>query len=261
MADSGSYFLNENHENMNNLMRSCISIWMGTVSAITQSPEPPATPAAIPPDILRSVNRAMFGFNAFFADYIVVPTANTLDKVTPNWLRKTGSNFYENITEPEFMFTNLVDGHPKDSGISVARFAVNTIIGIAGIFDVATAIGLERRQVEVSESICNAGISPGPYMVLPLVGPTNLFGGGLMAGLLATEWYLLSLVDAVIAAGDAILDTTVGAASLRHINDLPEPGQEDLYTHQQNEYWNELRKECPSAFTSTPTPPIAFAKS
>jgi len=204
-----------------------------------------------PTDIFRPFNRAMFGFNAFFVDYVVDPTANMLSKVTPSWLKKTGTNVYENVTEVEFIFTNLVDGHPKDSAVSVARLAINSTIGIVGIFDVATKIGLERRQVEISESICNAGISPGPYVVFPIVGPTNLFGGGLMGGLLLTEWYLLSLVDAALAAGDAILDTTVGAASLRHVNDLPDPTiQGDLYTRQQNEYWDELKKECPAAFNS-----------
>jgi len=82
-----------------------------------------------------------------------------------------------------------------------------------------------------------------------------------MGALLATEWYLLSLVDAALAAGDAILDTTVAAASLRHVNDLPEPGQDDLYTRQQNEFWNELSKECTSAFTKAPIPTVVSAKS
>ncbi|CAK0763490.1 phospholipid-binding lipoprotein MlaA [Gammaproteobacteria bacterium] len=224
----------------------CIFVWMGTVSAITQPSEiQPSPTKTTPPDIFEPVNRAMFGFNAFFADYVVDPTANLLSKVVPAWLKQTGANVYENITEPEFIFTNLVDGHFKDSAISVARLAVNTTVGIAGIFDVATPIGLKRRQVEISESFCNAGIPLGPYVVLPLVGPTNLFGGGLMGALLATEWYLLSFIDATIAAGDAILDTTVGAASLRHVNDLPEPAEGDLYTRQQNEFWNELKKECP----------------
>lgn len=227
-----------------NVTKSCalagIFLWMETASAITQLP--------ISSDIFEPVNRAMFGFNTVFSNYVVVPTANLLDIVTPSWLKQAGSNFYENITEPEFMFTNLVDGHIKDSAISVARLAINSTIGIAGIFDVATGIGSKRRQVEISESMCNAGIPPGAYIVFPFIGPTNLLSGGLMGGLLASEWYLLSLIDAALAYGDAILDTTVGAASLRHINDLPESAQNDLYTNQKNEYWSELQKECPSAF-------------
>ncbi|CAK0764284.1 phospholipid-binding lipoprotein MlaA [Gammaproteobacteria bacterium] len=229
----------------------CVLAFVGTTSgADTSNLESPiAKSETIPTDIFKLFNRAMFGFNAFFVDYVVDPTDNMLSKVTPTWLKKTSTNVYENITEVEFIFTNLVDGHPKDSAVSVARLAINSTVGIAGIFDVATKIGLERRQVEISESICNAGISPGPYVVFPVIGPTNLFGGGLMGGLLLTEWYLLSLVDAALAAGDAILDTTVGAASLRHVNDLPDPTiQGDLYTRQQNEYWDELKKECPSAF-------------
>ncbi|CAK0761938.1 phospholipid-binding lipoprotein MlaA [Gammaproteobacteria bacterium] len=252
---------------MNMITRICVTIyalvWVGVAPAIAQDNPKIQNQQQVntPPDIFSPINRAMFGFNAFFSYYIVDPTANTLEKVVPVWLKKTGSNFYENITEPEFVFTNLVDGHPKDSVVSLARLAVNSTIGVAGIFDVATIIGLKRRQVEISESFCNAGIPLGPYVVLPLVGPTNLFGGGLMGALLASEWYLLSFIDATIAAGDAILDTTVAAASLRHINDIPEPGQDDLYTRQQNEYWNELRKECPSKSTNILNPATLSTKS
>ncbi len=203
-----------------------------------------------PSDLFESFNRAMFGFNTFFAYHVVDPSAAGLDKVTPNWLRTAGSNFYENLTEPEFFFTNLIDGNFKDSAVSVARLVVNSTVGIAGIFDVATSLGLKRHQIEISDAFCNAGVPPGPYVVLPLVGSTNLLSGGLMGALLATEWYLLSLMDATIAAGDAILDTTVGAASLRHVGDVPASAQSDPYANQQNIYWNDLKKACPSPQTA-----------
>ena len=230
--------------------------WMGSVLAQPEAtppnqPQQNNAPQERPIDIFKPFNRAMFNFNTFFAYYVVDPTAATLGNVTPNWLRKTGSNFYENLTEPEFFFTNLIDGRFKDSATSVARFAVNTTVGIAGIFDVATPIGLKRNQVEISESFCKAGVTPGPYVVLPLVGETNLFSGGLMGALLATEWYVLSFIDAAVAAGDAILDTTVGAASLRHVGDLPESNHDDLYTSQQNQYWKDLHKACSSTAANT----------
>ncbi len=234
---------------MNNIMRLCLVacvLWVGSALALPDTITQTQQPTDTPPDLFKSFNRAMFGFNTFFAYYIVDPTASTLDQITPAWLRTAGANFYENLTEPEFFFTNLVDGNIKDSAISVARLAVNSTIGIVGIFDVATPLGLKRHQIEISESFCKAGIPPGPYVVLPLVGETNILGGGLMGALLATEWYLLSFIDAAVAAGDAILDTTVGAASLRHVGDVPESSQGDLYTNQQNKYWSDLKKACPS---------------
>jgi phospholipid-binding lipoprotein MlaA len=213
------------------------------VPCFADTPSPSLQTA--PPDLIEPVNRAIFGFNLSVVDALIEPTAVFLGQVVPDWLQKTATNVYENISEPEYMFTNLVDGHPKDAAVSVARMAVNTTVGLAGIFDPATAIGLQRRPVELSEAMCRAGISPGPYLVLPLVGPTNLFSGGLMIVLLGTEWYLLHLVDTAIAAGDAILDTTVAAASLRHVREIP-AGQGDLYTRQENEYWDELSRTCPA---------------
>jgi phospholipid-binding lipoprotein MlaA len=209
----------------------------------------PASPPiqTAPPDLLAPVNRAVFGFNLAIVDHLIEPTAVFLGQVVPGWLQKTASNVYENISEPEYMFTNLVDGHPKEAAVSVGRMAVNTTVGQGGIFDPATAIGLVRRPVELSESMCRAGIRPSPYVVLPMVGPTNLFSGGIMIALLDTEWYLLHLVDTMIAAGDALLDTTVAAASMRHVRKIPS-GQGDLYTRQQDQYWNELGQECPAGW-------------
>ncbi len=223
-----------------------VSLCVGALPARADTaPGAATTVETVPPDVFSSFNRAMFGFNIFFARYVVDPTADTLDRVTPAWLRKVGANFYENITEPEFILTNLVDGNLKDSVVSVGRLVVNSTVGIVGLFDVATPIGLERHQIEISDSFCNAGVSPGPYVVFPLVGSTNLLSGGLMGALLITEWYVWSIIDATLAAGDAMIDAMLGAASLRHIGEVPASSQGDQYAEQQRTYWRELRQACP----------------
>ncbi|CAK0739276.1 hypothetical protein CCP1ISM_10310001 [Azospirillaceae bacterium] len=121
---------------------------------------------------------------------------------------------------------------------------MNTTVGIGGLLDVATPIGLERRNTEVSEAMCKAGIPPGPYLVLPLIGPTNVFSGGLLGVVLAAEWYALSLVSSALAAADALFDISVSVASLRHVRDVPEDGGTDLYTRQQNEFWDYVKAGC-----------------
>jgi phospholipid-binding lipoprotein MlaA len=197
-----------------------------------------------PPDILEPFNRAMFGFNTFVVDYIVDPAIRILGNITPGFVQRIGSNIYENISEPEFVFTNLLAGQPKDASVSAGRFAVNSTVGIAGIFDVATPVGLERRTTEFSEAMCKVGVPPGPYLILPFIGPTNLFSGGLLAVTLAAEWYVLSLVSAALAAGDAIFDVSVSAASLRHVRDLPEDQHPDHYALQQQEFWDYVKAGC-----------------
>jgi phospholipid-binding lipoprotein MlaA len=207
-------------------------------------PAAAAAPPATPPDVLEPFNRLMFGFNSLVVDYVVDPVAWALGRITPEFAQRIGSNVYENISEPEFVFTNLLAGHPRDASVSVGRFAVNSTVGLGGIFDVATPIGLERRTTELSEAMCKVGVPPGPYLILPFIGPTNLYSGGLLGAALAAEWYVLSLVSATLAAGDAIFDVSVSAASLRHVRDIPEDQHPDHYSLQQQEFWDYVKAGC-----------------
>ncbi len=221
---------------------------MPTVAA-AQAPAGPDI--ATPRDVLEPFNRAMFGFNSLMVEYVIDPAAWALGSITPAFVQRIGSNVYENISEPEFVFTNLLAGHPADASVSVGRFAVNSTIGIAGIFDVATPIGLERRATEFSEAMCKVGVPPGPYLILPFIGPTNLFSGGLLGAALAADWYVLSLVSTALAAGDAIFDVSVSAASLRHVRDIPEDQHPDHYALQQQEFWDYVKAGCAPAEAKT----------
>ena len=225
-----------------------LAMLAGPPAAEAQTPGAAATPKVAtletPRDLLEPLNRAMFGFNSVVVDYVVDPAADVLGTVTPPFVQRIGVNLYENISEPEFVFTNLLAGHPADAAVSVGRFAVNSTIGIAGMFDAATPLGLERRTTEVSEAMCKVGITPGPYMVLPLIGPTNVFSGGLLGAALAAEWYALSLVSAALAAADAVFDVSVSVASLRHVRDIPEDNHPDHYALQQQEFWDYVKAGC-----------------
>lgn len=212
--------------------------------AATRTSPVPTQEFTIPIDIFEPVNRVMFDFNVFVVGYVVNPVASILGNVTPDSVQRIATNFYENINEPEFVFTNLLAGHPKDAGVSIGRLAINTTIGLAGIVDVATPMGLVRRSTEISEAMCRAGIPPGPYVVLPLIGPTNVFSGGLLGATLAAEWYALGLVSTALAAADALLDLVVSMASLRHMRDIPDDQQPDTYALQQQEFWDYVKAGC-----------------
>ena len=220
----------------------------GPTLAMAQTAGAAATPKVTtietPRDLLEPFNRAMFGFNSAVVNYVVDPVADGLGAVTPPFVHRIGTNLYENISEPEFVFTNLLAGHPGDAAVSVGRFAVNSTIGIAGMFDAATPLGLERRPTEVSEAMCKVGITPGPYLILPLIGPTNVFSGGLLGAALAAEWYVLSLVSTALAAADAVFDVSVSVASLRHVRDIPEDRNTDHYAVQQKEFWDYVKSGC-----------------
>ena len=223
---------------------------LAAIPAAAQAPTALKSEIAVPPDLFMPLNRTVFGFNEVVVDYLVNPTAWVLGKVTPGFVKAGAKNAYENISEPEFVLTNLLAGYPKSAAVSVGRFAVNSTIGIGGLFDVATPIGLERRNTEVSEAMCKVGIPPGPYMVLPLIGPTNLFSGGILGATLAAEWYALSLISTALAAADAVFDVSVSVASLRHAGEVP-GDPHDRYLRQQNEFWDYVKAGCAPSETKT----------
>lgn len=88
-------------------------------------------------DPIEPFNRAMFVFNDFLLDYVVDPVAGVAQTWLPLGVRQAASNMYLNVSEPEFIATNLLQGNFADSFVSLERVLVNSTIGVAGIFDPA----------------------------------------------------------------------------------------------------------------------------
>lgn len=195
-------------------------------------------------DTLEAFNRRMFEFNKFTVDKIIAPSAQALDEWLPASVKTAGHNVYSNLVEPEFIVTNLMADNPEQAALSAQRFLINSTVGLAGIFDPATELGLHRREVEFTEGLCSAGISPGSYIVLPLIGPTNVTSSGLVAGFFAVEWWLLSWVSPIVATADLVIDLSASAASLRYARDLPSDGVDDPYLAQRDDYHAYIRKGC-----------------
>jgi phospholipid-binding lipoprotein MlaA len=211
-----------------------------------------AVPARANPDPWESFNRTMFAFNNGLVDYVIEPLASTLETWTPPLVRELGSNFYANLTEPEFIVTNLFKGNHGDAAISAQRFLVNTTLGAAGLFDPATDFGLIRRETEFGESLCAAGVPVGPYLVLPAIGPTNAMSAGLITGFFTVEWYVLAMVSTLLATADLVVDLSASAASLRHAAEQPDMSNADPYVLQRAGYLRYLEKGCVSAAPAAP---------
>ncbi len=204
-------------------------------------------PAFAEADPLENFNRGMFGVNNTVIDYIITPSATFLEYWIPDIVQTAGRNIYSNLTEPEFVVTNLFIGDHQDAMVSVGRFAVNSTIGIGGLFDPATRFGLMRRETEFGESLCALGVPTTPYLVLPIAGPSNVWSATLLTGFVVGGWYLLSLVSTALATADLVLDLSASAASLRHASDQPEGRPDDPYQIQKTEYRGYLDKGCPSS--------------
>jgi phospholipid-binding lipoprotein MlaA len=126
-------------------------------------------------DPFESVNRAFWTLNWDYLDkYLLRPVSVTYAKYTPNPIRKGLLNAAENLEEPASVVSNLLQGKPEGSIVSLGRFVINSTVGLLGTIDVANRIGLERKEEELSETFGVWGIGTGPYLMFPGLGPTEL---------------------------------------------------------------------------------------
>jgi len=137
-------------------------------------------------DPLEPLNRAVYGFNSFLDKVMLRPLALGYAELTPDPLQKGVSNVYSNLLEPTNSINQLLQGKPRMAGNSLGRFAINSSIGIFGIFDVAGNAdfaqgtdpkGLRRQEEDFGQTLATWGIPAGPYLVLPLLGPSSLRDG------------------------------------------------------------------------------------
>jgi phospholipid-binding lipoprotein MlaA len=195
-------------------------------------------------DPLESFNRAMFTLNDAVIDYVVTPVG----QLAQGWLspgtRLAASNIYTNLSEPEFIVTNLMQGRFSDARVSLERVVVNTTLGIGGVFDPATRMGLVGSQPEFSEAVCSLGVPAGPYLVVPLVGSANVGSAIALGSFMLSEIYLLSLVSTTLVAADVVIDTSVAAALLRHSVDAIGTTGKDPYQVQRAEYFQYIEDSC-----------------
>ncbi|CAK0776473.1 phospholipid-binding lipoprotein MlaA [Gammaproteobacteria bacterium] len=199
-----------------------------------------------PLDPNEPINRKMFLFNAWLVENVVDPTANWLEHTLPEIAKQAGYNIYSNLVEPEFILTNTLVGNYEAAKTSAKRFLLNSTIGIAGLWDPAEKMGYQRTETEFTESLCVAGLDPGNFVILPVVGPASSHSAMLLTGFFAVEWYLLSHISPTIATADLVIDISASAASLRYARDVPNSDTKDPYLIQRADYQNYLWPRCSS---------------
>ena len=131
-----------------------------------------ATTTDHPKDPFEGFNRAMFAVNEGI-DTVVKPVAQGYDKITPMPVRAGIGNFFGNIGDVWIAFNNLLQGKPIDCLSDIGRVLVNTTVGMAGLFDVASEIGLEKHSEDFGQTLGKWGFYDGPYFVWPIIGPRN----------------------------------------------------------------------------------------
>jgi len=125
-------------------------------------------------DPLEPVNRIVFDANTAIDTGVIKPIAEAYRAVLPQFARDRIRAFVDNLAEPRIFANDLLQLRINDAGITFARFFINTTIGLAGMFDVAGENGLPRQTGDFGQTLYTWGVDSGPYLVLPLFGPSNV---------------------------------------------------------------------------------------
>jgi phospholipid-binding lipoprotein MlaA len=149
-------------------------------------------------DPLEGFNRQMYVFNYYADTYFLLPIVKGYAFITPDYVEDRITSFFKNLGELKNFTNCMFQLKPKDTGVTLGRFVTNSTIGLAGFYDPAAHFGWLRRNEDFGQTLGWYGMGPGPYLVLPIFGPSTLRDG---SGL---------LVDTVIksATYDAALDNT-----------------------------------------------------
>ena len=139
-------------------------------------------------DPFEKYNRAVYKFNDGVDKVLLKPIAKGYRKVIPSPVRRSVGNFFRNLLEPTTIINDILQGKIENAITDFARLLFNTSFGLLGIFDVATGMGIERHQEDFGQTFAVWGFKPGPYIMLPFLGPTNFRDGiGLLPYYLVTD--------------------------------------------------------------------------
>jgi phospholipid-binding lipoprotein MlaA len=128
-------------------------------------------------DPLETVNRGVFWFNEQADRFVIKPVAKGYDWLLPKPVKRGVSNVFDNLFTPVVAVSDLMQGNFQESAEDVGRFVVNSTVGVVGIFDVATGWGLDKRREDIGQAFGAWGIGSGPYLVLPILGPSSVRDG------------------------------------------------------------------------------------
>ena len=124
-------------------------------------------------DPFEDLNRDIFIFNEKLDEKLLKPAALTYRKVTPQFARTGVTNFFNNLEEIDTTINQVLQGEIKYAFNDASRFVINSTIGLLGLIDVASKLGLERHEEDFGQTLGVWGFNSGPYIMLPFLGPSN----------------------------------------------------------------------------------------
>ncbi len=144
-------------------VRGCMLLFLSSIGGMVHANDP-----------WEKFNRGVFGFNDWVDLHMLRPVAKTYKNHMPKFVQAGVSNVFDNIETPAVAVNQLLQGKPKQAASDVARFFVNSTLGVGGLFDVATHTGLEKHSEDFGQTFATWGVGSGNYVVLPALGSANV---------------------------------------------------------------------------------------
>ena len=139
-----------------------------------------ANPEQVPDetyDPLEPMNRGIYAVNNTLDRFILRPVAKGYDTVIPRWIKFAVTNFFYNLEQPIYVANHLLQGKFLGAARQTGRFVINSTLGLAGVIDAAKDANLPREAEDFGQTLAVWGIGGGPYLMLPVLGPSNFRDG------------------------------------------------------------------------------------
>ncbi|ARS29273.1 MlaA family lipoprotein [Sphingomonas sp. KC8] len=178
-------------------------------------------------DPLEGFNRAVWGFNRGVDKIALKPITSVYRTVTPQPLRRGILRIFDNLSEPWSFVNNLLQGKPGRAANNLGRFVVNTTIGVGGLADHATGLGIKPAREDFGQTLATWGVKSSTYLVLPLLGPSTIRDGiGTGVGFVADPFNVCLRECTNLSAVERLIPNAVYIVSARA--DLTDSGADTL---------------------------------
>ena len=199
-------------------------------------------------DPIEPINRGIFWFNDQVDVHALEPIAKGYEDITPDTVRTGIHNFFVNLRFPVYFVSDVAQLKFTQAAEHTGRFLINSTIGLFGLIDVAKHVGLEDHREDFGIALAYHGVPPGPYLVLPFLGPSNLRDGvGSLVDFFLDPLVILGLSDVKAGTRDRI---TIPLSTLRIIDtrsglleavEAAKSSSVDYYLFMQSAYYQHRR--------------------
>lgn len=233
--------------------------WAGSTLALVLVQGCATGPNANPADPLEPINRTIFSINDGLDRAIVKPVATAYKKIMPSPVRTGVTNFFGNLSDAWSVVNNLLQFKPVQAGDSLARVALNTSFGLGGLLDFATEANIQKHTADFGQTLGVWGLASGPYLVLPVLGPSSARdAGGLAVDFFVGDFVIQGIDNDATRYSLIVLRAVNQRANLLGAGDVLEQAALDKYSFMREVYLRHRRSMVGGAAAEPEAPEERF---